>query len=142
MALETNFDETDHLFVGSDVPVIIGGGLNADGFSYHILAEPGGPSAAVVNVAGFAMEFAIRVTLGAASPVFTLTTGGGEITITGVYNASQASNTQAVRCFISDSNSLLLVPPGTYYWALKRTDADLETVIAFGTMIWQYAATR
>lgn len=142
MALETNFGADAHLFVGEDKHVIIGGGAAPDGNEHHILEYPGDASSAVVNVSGFAMTCEVRTALDAASPVFTLTTSGGEITVGGVFNASQALNTQYVDIFISDTNSLLLVPPGTYYWALKRMDAGLETIIAFGTMVWSYAAVR
>jgi hypothetical protein len=148
MALETNFDAGDDLFVGEDKHLIIGGGPNVDGNSYHVLEHPGSGSSAVVNVAAFAMEFAIRTELDDASPVFTVVTGG-DITVTGVYNVAQGSNTQAVDVFITDTNSLLLLPEfaagevtKTFYWALKRTDAGLETVIAHGTMVWKLAATR
>lgn len=149
MALETNFDADDHLFVGEDKHLIIGGGPNVDGNSYHILEHPGSGSSAVVNVAAFAMELAIRETPDAAAAVVTITTGGGDITVAGSYNVLQASNTQYVDAFLSDTNTLLLdaefaagETEKTFHWALKRTDAGLETVIAFGTMVWRRAATR
>lgn len=135
MALETNFTDADHLFIGCDVHLIIGGG---NGF--HILADPGGVGAAVIDVSSFALELDVRNAIADASAIFTLTSGGG-LSVTGTYDASQLTNTQGVDCYFSASNTTLLAP-GSKAWALKRMDAGVKTIIAYGTFPWALAAVR
>jgi hypothetical protein len=136
MAEETNYTDDDHWFIGEDKRHRIGGGSGK-----HILVHPGGGGAAVVDISGWLIHNAQRVSVDDANAVFTIPTDGGTITIGGVYNSSQGSNTQYVESFMPD-NLTGLHTPGTKAWAFKRMDADQETVFAFGTVPWRNAAVH
>jgi hypothetical protein len=89
-------------------------------------------SGAKENITGWAIEFVLRADLLATNPVFTKTVASG-ITITdgpgGVLTVA-----------ILDTNTNTLAG-GEYYYVLRRTDADLETVLASGKAVLRVPAS-
>lgn len=58
--------------------------------------------------------------------------------VTGSYNAVRASNTQRVLVTLEDTDFVSeagLIPAGTSYYSLKRTDTGSETVLRHGELI-------
>lgn len=88
------------------------------------------------DVTGFTMVFIIRDQSSYTGTILATKSG----TITGSYNAVRASNTQRVLVTIDDTDFVSeagLIPAGTSYYSLKRTDAGSETVLRFGEFIVQ-----
>ncbi len=85
------------------------------------------------NVSGWAISWMLKRSVndtdGAAK--ITKTVAGGGVTITGVFNVVPATNTQRVNVQIEDTDTHLL-PAGLYAHELKRTDAGVEVVLAYG----------
>ena len=65
--------------------------------------------------------------------VLTLTSGAGEIAVSGVFNADPDTNLQVVTVTVEDTDTDD-ISPGTYHWELKRTDAGFETPLGYGTI--------
>ena len=86
-----------------------------------------------VNITDYALEWVVRETPGGATASITKTTSDG-ITITDGPGG-------VCRVAIADGDTLSLAP-GRYFHTLRRTDADLETVLSFGQAVLQQAATR
>ena len=123
---EQNIAASNEFFVGEDKTI-----------KFEIFSTDG---SAMENVSGWTMTWILKkvhvsrrhhYASGTAS--VTLTTGGGEITITGTFNSSRSSNTQRVVVAVADTATASL-EPGTYTHALKRMDAGEETVLSFGTV--------
>jgi hypothetical protein len=102
------------------------------------------------NVAGWAVSFVLLKSdkaADASTPQLVLTTTGGAITITGVYNVDPDVNTQALRVFVADTdiplwNGTAGFKQKTYRYSLKRTDAGSETIIAKGNFDLTEATQR
>lgn len=92
------------------------------------------------NASGWALSFVILKSdkaADASTPVLTLTTTGGAITITGVYNVSPLVNTQLVNVAVADTdiplwNGTTGFKEKTYRYSLKRTDAGSEKILNRG----------
>lgn len=85
------------------------------------------------DVTGWATSLVVRSSDTDTSTA-TLTASGS---VTGVYNATPASNTQRIVVTIADTDipqydGATGLTPGTYRYALKRTDDGSEQVIAYG----------
>jgi hypothetical protein len=79
-------------------------------------------------------------------PILSKTLGSG-ITITGVYDADHASNTQRVVIAIADTETYsdtdqVLIPPKTYTYSLKRDDAGSEKTLVYGKFVLQEKPAR
>ena len=84
-----------------------------------------------VDVSLYAMSYALRRRNSDDDPaLISKTTGAGTITVTGVFNATPASNTQRVLVSILDTDTDGL-DPGSYMHSLKRTDDGFETVMMY-----------
>jgi hypothetical protein len=124
MSYESNIQAADHLFAGEDKTL-----------SYEVFAA--GSTTVMENVSGFSLQW----TMATHSNTLTKTTAAGTITITGVYDAVRAVNTQRVVVTILDTDTENFTA-GRYRIALKRLDLDLEAILSHGTMDLQAAAIR
>ena len=87
-----------------------------------------------VNIAGWTMLFDVRKKDTSAAPaIFSKTPS-----ITGVFNALRASNTQRAIVVLTDTE-LNMVLGKTYRHSWKRMDNDVETVLAWGDFVVQKA---
>jgi len=88
----------------------------------------------VIDASGFALSWAIARTV--TSPVLLEKTTVSGITISGVFNADPAVNTQVVNVAIEDTDTQPDADPawtaGGYYHELKRTEPGLEGILASG----------
>lgn len=78
--------------------------------------------------------------------ILSKTTAGG-ITITGTYDAIHANNTQRVVVTIADTETysdseVVLIPPNTYRYSLKRDDAGSEKTLVHGKFVLQEKPAR
>ena len=136
MSYESSITASDHFFAGEDKTLV-----------YEIFAT--GSTTTMENVATFAMRWELRkATLGkdpyraqGASVLSKTSAALGGITVTGVYNAVRATNTQRVVVAIDDVDTEALAG-GRYVCALKRTDAGLEAVLSHGVVELLVAAAR
>jgi len=69
------------------------------------------------------------------------------ITITGTYDADHAANTQRVVVTIADTETysdaqVVLIPPKTYVYSLKRDDAGSEKTLVYGKFVLQEKPAR
>lgn len=117
MAFEQNIGATEDYFLGEDKIL-----------DFEVYDNTG---AAIQDITGWAMRFRLRKQLDGDPIVFTKTTGGSGITITGTYNSDPATNTQRARVTIDDTDTDNL-QPGNYPYNLWRTDSGSETVLAYG----------
>jgi hypothetical protein len=91
---------------------------------------------AAVDISGWALSWMLKRTPQVADAQASLvksTTVSG-ITITGTYDASPATNTQRAAVDIADTDTDPL-PPSLYFYELKRMDAGLEAVLAYGNLV-------
>lgn len=90
----------------------------------------------VQDVTGFALSWKLATAPGQAALV-TKTVGSG-IAISGVFNADPDLNTQVIEVTIDDvdtqPDSGTALAAATYFHELKRTDAGLEAVLAYGKL--------
>lgn len=59
----------------------------------------------------------------------------GSATVSGTYHADPATNTQVAQVTIADTDLPTSTTAGQVHWALKRTDAGAEQVLAYGRML-------
>lgn len=86
------------------------------------------------DVSTWALSWMLKTDANLADSAASLTkTTVSGIAISGVYNATPASNTQRAVVTIADTDTTSLIA-GNYAWELKRTDAGSETVLAYGTI--------
>ena len=88
------------------------------------------------NITGFTMTFIVRDQSSYAGTLLVTKSAS----VTGVYNATRSVNTQRASVTIDDTDFVSesgLIPAGTSYYSLKRTDAGSETVLVFGEFIVQ-----
>lgn len=113
-------------------PYLIG---TNDTFRYRIV-ESDDPGALAPDVSTWALSWMLKRKRSDedVDAVITKTTGSGGITVTGVYNATPALNTQTVHVTLDDSDAAgederLCVAE------LKRMDDGAETVLVQGTLL-------
>mgnify|MGYP001581937934 CR=1 FL=1 len=90
-----------------------------------VISLPGG-------IAGQAMTFAFYLGPNSDSPLFPKTTGGGEITLTSTAFGGIAT----VAILQADT---LTYAPGTYFWALSRSDSGGHDAYSSGAFVLQPA---
>jgi hypothetical protein len=114
MAKETNL----RLFLGED--------------HQYVFVNLNGAETAAIDMTGWALAFLAKrySTDTDAAAVITKTTASG-IAISGVFNATPATNTQVATVSIADTDTASL-EEWLCSWALWRTDANFETPLAFG----------
>lgn len=93
------------------------------------------------DVSGRQFKWEVRDGVTATSALISKVTGGGGVTITGVYNASRASNTQRVSVTVSAADTESL-SPGQYSHALKRTDTGNEDIVSEGDFVLRQSAAH
>lgn len=93
-----------------------------------------GDESTCINITGWALSFIVkrREEDTDAAALLHYTVGAG-IVISGSFNADPSTNTQVATVTVADSDTDGL-HPGLRYYELKRTDAGLETVLAFGRL--------
>jgi len=127
MAIEFNITGADSWFIGEDKIL-----------EFEILQDDGliltNPLKAPQDVAGWTLAWALKKSDAATDPALLLKTTSSGITITGVYNAVRATNTQRVSITIADTDTDALKPL-TYRHSLKRMTAGAEAVLAFGSVV-------
>ncbi len=107
-------------------PLVIGTDFS---YPFHIKDEALTTS---LDITGYALSWMLKKSEHVAdvNASVTKTTVNG-ISIAGTFNATPASNAQRATVNIADTDTDALVP-GVYVWELKRTDAGLETRMAYG----------
>lgn len=105
-------------------------------FSYPFHIKDPDDLTVAIEITGFALSFMLKKSLSDADAAakLTKTTAGGGIAIAGTFNATAASNLQRATVTIADTDTDALAP-GLHYWELKRTDAGLETRMAYGKVV-------
>jgi hypothetical protein len=127
MAIKSDITAADLFFIGEDKQL-----------EYEVLDADGLP----VDVVTLPMQWVLRGSVREADPPrISKTTSGGGITVTGVYNATRALNTQRVLVTIADTDTDALSAQ-TYKCALKRTDDGSESVLSYGDVVLLQAAAR
>ena len=129
MSYESNIAATDMLFAGEDKIL-----------SYEVFAA--GSTTLMEDVAGWALRWTMKqgnTTLTKTTSVVLPDPGG--ITITGVYNAARATNTQRILVAIADTDTEGLIE-GPWTCSLKRLDAGLEAILSHGKVHLQAASIR
>jgi hypothetical protein len=123
MAEEANIGGSGELFVGEDKT-----------FELELLDDA---QTAPVNMAGWAVQFIVRLKDGTADPAIF----DKSATIIGVYNADRATNTQRAQVTLTDTD-MGTVTAKAYRHSWKRTDAGNETVLAYGDFTVQRATAQ
>jgi hypothetical protein len=136
MALESNVDVGD-IFAGEDKV------MRFEVFAAG--ADPSDPHAAMQNAAGWTFAYTWRKRVRGVPPHRTngpevLSKPNAAITVTGVFNADRALNTQRVEVALADTDTADLAG-GDYVDALKRMDDGFETVLSYGVVPLLVAAT-
>ncbi len=99
------------------------------------------------DVAAWTFRWELRVKdTATGAPVLSKTTASG-VTIAGVYDAIHANNTQRVVVTIADTETysdaqVVLIPPKTYVYSLKRDDAGSEKTLVYGKFVLQEKPAR
>ncbi len=83
--------------------------------------------------------WALRFVAGLKAPLVVKTTGGGGITVIGVYHATLALNTQWVVVDLTDAESELLSGESKTY-TLRRTDVGSKALLAYGDLVLRRVA--
>lgn len=86
-------------------------------------------------------EWQLRENAEDPDPILIKTTGDGSVSVADHLDPESELVVKMVRVFVPRSDSLVL-DPGVYEHALRRTDAGLSTVTAEGPAELLYAATR
>lgn len=135
MSIEQNLTSEDNFFIGCDYTI-----------RCEILqADEATPQ----NITGWALSWLVkkRKSDADADAVVTKTTASG-ITISGVYNADRATNTQRAVIALADTDTSAAGSPaaalerGYYRHELKRTDDGSETVLLEGSLYLKQAVHR
>jgi hypothetical protein len=126
MAKESHILSTDGWFIGEDKLL-----------EYEVLQED---EATPQDVTGWAMSWALKRNDNASDPPIISKTTVSGITITGIFNAVRATNTQRVIITIIDTDTDAL-RAATYRYALKRTTEGFESILAYGNATLLKATT-
>lgn len=119
MAMTANITRDEKWYLGEDKV------LRFAVYEDNTLATP-------IDVAAFALSWKLTTRPGATATLTKTTAVSGGITVTGVFNATPALNTQRVLVAVDDTDTDALEAT-TWWHELKRTDAGLEGVIVDGT---------
>lgn len=121
MSIEQNITADDHYMAGEDKSL-----------RYFVVDSAG----ATKDMTGWALEWVLRRSAASSTATLTKTTGAATIVID---NGNGTGDMATVT--ITDDDTLNLVT-GTYVYALRRTDAGSEQVLAFGTLELLKPASR
>ena len=113
-----DFTLDDEIFVGSDKIL-----------EFEVLDSTDGP----VDVAAFTLSWTVAK-LGAAPLFSPKTTGGGGITVVGVYDPVRETNTQRVHVALAAANTRTVLQSRLYQHALTREDVGYEDVLSHGAL--------
>lgn len=122
MAIESQIGGSGSLFVGEDKTLRFGP-----------LASASDPTVGV-DMNGWTLIFDVRKKDNSADPAILSKT----LTVSGVFNISQALNQQIASVTLTDTE-LNLFKASTYRWSWKRMDDGSETVLGWGTFAPQKA---
>lgn len=114
MAYETQIGGNGTLFVGEDKI-----------FRFEAVDESGNP----VDMTGWSMIFDVRKKDNSRDPAIL---GLTNFTLIGIFNSVRALNTQRALLSVID-DQMNLFKAKNYRWSWKRLDADVETVLGWGT---------
>lgn len=100
------------------------------------------------DVAGWELAWTLRKAPKTATALIDKASGGGGITVVGVFNVSRSLNTQRVEVLVEDTDTydpdvspeVYVKPSTTYAYALKRTDEGQEGILAWGGFTLMQAA--
>jgi hypothetical protein len=89
-----------------------------------------------IDIAGWGLSWIIkrRASDSNGNAILRKTTGAG-IAITGTFDANPVTNTQRATVSVADTDTEAK-DPGLYLWELKRTDANQETILAYGRILF------
>lgn len=122
MAIESQIGGEGTLFVGEDKIIEFGPLADMD------------DSAVGIDMTGWTLIFDVRKNDNSADPAIL----SKSLTVSGVFNATQASNQQIASTPVSD-DELNLFKAQDYRWSWKRMDPGNETVLGWGTFAPQKA---
>lgn len=111
-------------FQGEDKVLVIGPVVDENG--------------AGVDISGWALSYVLQRNAKSTTPFLHKTTAD-DISITGTFNATLASNTQRIEIEFFDEETNEIAAK-EYYHELKRTDADTETVLMRGAFVLSQSA--
>ena len=120
MSVRTNITQTDNYILGEDKQL------------QFLVVDSAGSAQ---TMTGWALEFIVRSDPDSASTAISKTTASGIAISNGNGTDDRATVT------IADDDTVAL-RPGLYYYAIRRTDAGSEQVLAFGTVELVQAVTR
>lgn len=120
MAIEQNVTADDHWFAGEDKQ-----------FQFNVVDSAGNTQV----MTGWTLEWVLRRTAASATATLTKTTSNGIAISNGAGTNDRATVT------LTDDDTVNLVT-GQYEYALRRTDAGTEQVLAYGTAQLLKPATR
>jgi len=148
MALERNFTKDDRIFIGED-KVLYFSVYDQTGLTdAELLAQIAAGTATPLDVAGYELVWILRAKDNTADPALIEKESFAGISVVGVFNASQALNTQKVAVLLEDTDTWDEASPAVAFtkgkkrYSLKRIDAGQETVLAFGYIDFMMATAR
>lgn len=83
------------------------------------------------DVTGYNTSFKVKRALSDADGSALISATG---VVSGTFNANPAVNTQKITVTLVDTDTDTEVNPGSAFWELKRTDANFETPLAYGSI--------
>lgn len=128
MALDVTIGEADGWYVGEDKQL---------SFTIYTSAA----KTTCQDIAGWALSWKLRKRKHDPDPALIAKATNAGISITGVFNADPAVNTQRALVTVSDSDTDVLTPGG-YWHELKRTTDGQETVLSQGPAVLKQAVHR
>lgn len=101
----------------------------------------------MLDCSTFAMSWVLRKKVNSPDPALITKTVGFGVTVTGTFDTDPITNTQYVEVMLEDTDTYdpngspsRHVKPGTYAYALKRTDDGSEGILAWGSFTFIQAA--
>lgn len=148
MAYRRDFTKVNDIIIGDDLE------FQFEIFKSDLVATFDATTGQDVYVSGtpedvslwlFRWELRVKDT-STGTPILSKILGSG-ITITGTYDADHAANTQRVVVTIADTETysdadVILIPPKTYVYSLKRDDPGSEKTVVYGKFVLQEKPAR
>jgi hypothetical protein len=138
MSTTRNFTGDDAIFLGDDTAI-----------DFTIYADD--DQTTIEDVTGWNIAFAVRKSDRTSTALIEKSTEDSPagIVISGVFNATPATNTQKVTVTVNDTDSYdpesspeVALSAGRYRYSLKRMDAGFETTLARGDFEFVQGAVR
>lgn len=116
--------------------------IGTDRPTYDFTVYTSSDQDAITDITGWTLSFLVkrRPTDADVDALVTKTTAAG-IVISGVFNASPATNTQKATVTMVDTETDAIAA-ATYYWELKRMDAGSEQRIGYGRIAFNQTVHR